>query len=58
MLRGQSVAGAYVWAVAGANLPRVEVPVSERLCRQVVSLPLYPELREDEAEQVVEAVLA
>src|SRR5205085_5180191 len=39
---------------AYAHLPRVEVPVSERLCRQVVSLPLYPELRDDEAEQVVE----
>jgi len=40
------------------HLPRVEVPVSERLCAQVVSLPLYPELTDDEAEQVVEAVLA
>jgi dTDP-3-amino-3,4,6-trideoxy-alpha-D-glucose transaminase len=40
------------------HLPRVEVPVSERLCEQVVSLPLYPELTDAEAEQVVEAVLA
>jgi dTDP-4-amino-4,6-dideoxygalactose transaminase len=34
------------------------VPVSERLCGQVVSVPLYPELTDAEAEQVVEAVLA
>jgi dTDP-3-amino-3,4,6-trideoxy-alpha-D-glucose transaminase len=40
------------------HLPRVEVPVAERLCDQVVSLPLYPELTDGEAEQVVEAVLA
>jgi dTDP-4-amino-4,6-dideoxygalactose transaminase len=40
------------------HLPRVDAPVSERLCRQVVSLPLYPELTDAEAEQVVEAVLA
>jgi len=43
---------------AYAHLPRVEVPVAERLCAQVVSLPLYPELTEPEAEQVVQAVLA
>jgi len=43
---------------AYAHLPRVEVPVAERLCAQVVSLPLYPELTDAEAEQVVEAVLA
>ena len=37
-----------------------EVPlaVSERLCEQVVSLPLYPELTDAEAEQVVAAVNA
>jgi dTDP-4-amino-4,6-dideoxygalactose transaminase len=43
---------------AYANLPRVDVPVSERLGEQVVSLPLYPELTDAEVEQVVEAVLA
>jgi dTDP-4-amino-4,6-dideoxygalactose transaminase len=31
---------------------------SERLCREVVSLPLYPELRDDEADEVVAAVAA
>jgi dTDP-4-amino-4,6-dideoxygalactose transaminase len=43
---------------AYAHLPRGDVSVSERLCDQVVSLPLYPELTDAEAEQVVEAVLA
>jgi dTDP-4-amino-4,6-dideoxygalactose transaminase len=32
--------------------------VSERLGEQVVSLPLYPELTDTEAEQVVAAVNA
>jgi UDP-2-acetamido-2-deoxy-ribo-hexuluronate aminotransferase len=32
--------------------------VSERLCARVVSLPLYAELTDAEAEQVVEAVRA
>ena len=34
----------------------VPLSVSERLCERVVSLPLYPELTDAEAEQVVEAV--
>ena len=36
----------------------VSLAVSERLCERVVSLPLYPELTDAEAEQVAEAVLA
>jgi len=43
---------------AYTHLPRVEVPVAERLCEQVVSLPLYSELTDAEAEHVVESVLA
>jgi dTDP-4-amino-4,6-dideoxygalactose transaminase len=43
---------------AYGHLPHVDVPVSEWLCAQVVSLPLYPELTDAEAGQVVEAVLA
>ena len=39
------------------HLPRVDVPVAERLSAQVVSLPIYPELTDAEAEQVVDAVL-
>jgi dTDP-3-amino-3,4,6-trideoxy-alpha-D-glucose transaminase len=35
-----------------------ELDVSERLAREVVSLPLYPELTDDEAEAVVAAVRA
>jgi dTDP-4-amino-4,6-dideoxygalactose transaminase len=34
------------------------LPVSERLCERVVSLPLHPALTDPEAEQVVEAVRA
>jgi dTDP-4-amino-4,6-dideoxygalactose transaminase len=37
---------------------RRELPVSEALARDVVSLPLYPELRDDEADAVVSAVRA
>ncbi len=37
---------------------RVPLTVSERLCERVVSLPLYPELTDAEAEQVVAAVNA
>ncbi len=34
------------------------LPVSERLCAEVLSLPLYPELRDEEAEFVIDAVHA
>jgi dTDP-4-amino-4,6-dideoxygalactose transaminase len=37
---------------------RVPLAVAERACGRVVSLPLYPELTDGEAEQVVGAVLA
>ena len=30
--------------------------VSERLCEEIVSLPLYPELTDAEADQVIEAI--
>jgi dTDP-4-amino-4,6-dideoxygalactose transaminase len=43
------------WAhLAGA----VPLSVSEELCERVVSLPLYPELTDDEAARVIEAVNA
>jgi dTDP-4-amino-4,6-dideoxygalactose transaminase len=35
---------------------RVPLPVSERLCERVVSLPLYPELTDAEADHVLAAV--
>jgi dTDP-4-amino-4,6-dideoxygalactose transaminase len=37
---------------------QVSLRVCERLCERVVSLPLYPELTDSEAEQVVAAVKA
>ncbi len=33
-----------------------DLPVSEQLCREVLSLPLYPELPESSLERVVEAI--
>jgi dTDP-4-amino-4,6-dideoxygalactose transaminase len=32
------------------------LPVTERACREVLSLPMYPELRDEEVERVIEAV--
>ena len=43
------------WAHLADSVP---LTVSERLCERVVSLPLYPELTDGEAEQVVTAVNA
>jgi dTDP-4-amino-4,6-dideoxygalactose transaminase len=34
----------------------VPLPVSERLCQRILSLPIYPELRDDEVERVAEAL--
>ena len=34
------------------------LPVSERLCEEVLSLPLYPELREDELERTADMLKA
>ncbi len=34
-----------------------EFPVSERLCREVLALPMFPQLMDEEVERVVEAVL-
>ena len=36
----------------------VPLTVSERLCARILSLPMYPELRDDEVERVVEALRA
>ena len=36
----------------------VSLRVSEQLCERVLSLPLYPELRDDEVERVTEALRA
>ena len=36
---------------------RSKLPVAESAAQKIVSLPLYPELRDDEAQSVIEAVL-
>ena len=41
---------------AFAALPRGPLPETERAMREVVSLPLYPQLTNDEVERVIEAV--
>ena len=43
---------------AFAGLPRGPLPETERAMREVVSLPLYPQLSDDEAERVIAAVRA
>ncbi len=35
---------------------RYELPVSEKICSQVLSLPLYPELEEEEIQYVIKSV--
>ena len=44
-------------ALAAAN-PPASLPVAERLCRQVLALPIAPGLREDQARRVVECLAA
>ena len=41
---------------AFAALPRGPLPETERAMREVVSLPLYPQLADDEVERVIETV--
>jgi dTDP-3-amino-3,4,6-trideoxy-alpha-D-glucose transaminase len=43
-------------AFSGNGLKRGDLPVAERACREVVSLPLRPHLSFDSVEQVIEAV--
>jgi dTDP-4-amino-4,6-dideoxygalactose transaminase len=43
---------------AFAALPRGPLPETERAMREVVSLPLYPQLLDSEVERVIEAVRA
>jgi dTDP-4-amino-4,6-dideoxygalactose transaminase len=37
---------------------RVSLAISERLCERILSLPLYPELRDDEIARAAEALRA
>jgi dTDP-4-amino-4,6-dideoxygalactose transaminase len=41
-----------------ANLPSVSLPETEAAARELLALPLYPELRDDQREHVVASVLA
>ena len=43
---------------AFADLPASECPVADRLCAEVVSLPLHPGLSDEDQQAIVEAVLA
>ena len=38
---------------AGLGYKPGSLPVSERACEEVLSLPIFPELREDEVEEVI-----
>ena len=42
------------WAHEG--YPRGNFPVSERLCREGLAIPLFPEMRDQEIEEVIQAV--
>jgi len=39
-----------------AVLPRSGLPVTDRLCRQILSLPMYPELSDVDVDRVIAAV--
>ena len=43
-------------AFAGAGMKRGDLPVAERACREIVSLPLYPYMPESAVEYVAEKV--
>jgi dTDP-4-amino-4,6-dideoxygalactose transaminase len=43
-------------AYATLNLPPGSLPVSERVCREVLSLPMFPEITEELVETVVDAL--
>jgi dTDP-4-amino-4,6-dideoxygalactose transaminase len=39
-----------------AIVPRGDLPVTERICRQILSLPLYPELSDADVDRVVASI--
>ncbi len=42
------------WRLEG--YPSRSLPVSERICDEILSIPLFPEMREDEVDYVIESV--
>lgn len=40
----------------GLGLSKFKLPISERLAKEVISLPIYPELRDDQVEFTIERV--
>jgi dTDP-4-amino-4,6-dideoxygalactose transaminase len=49
---------AYAGAHAGAISNAPELPVSEMLCRRIMSLPMHPYLSDSEVSRVIAAVAA
>ena len=43
--------------VLGLGCKEDDLPVAERLCREVLSLPVYPELKQEQIEYVANTVL-
>ncbi len=41
-----------------AHLPKVSLPIAEQLAAEAISIPVFPELREDERDAVVGAIRA
>jgi dTDP-4-amino-4,6-dideoxygalactose transaminase len=39
-----------------AILPRGGLPVTERLCRKILSLPMYPELSDTDVDRVIASI--
>ena len=33
-----------------------DFPVTEKMCKQILALPIYPELRDDEVSSICEAI--
>ncbi len=51
-------AWAWAWAGAGAGSEPLALPVTEALVRGAVSLPCFPELRDDEVARVCDVLAA
>lgn len=45
-------------AYASSNFPKGSLPVTEKLCEQVISLPMSPEVSEEQCQFIIDHVLA